>query len=190
MTAVIPVRSCSSTSPSSPDRQVLPRLPGRQPAGGQLRRSGHWARCPRSPRRSPRCRQSSRTRSSCSAPIRDAPRRKPRRTPRHVLRGGLGAQGRRSGAAVPELGAHAADLHLRRARRLLRPRAAAGRDPTRRHRAQAPGRATPRAATTSTARAFRPSSSLRTRDPAASPTSSTITPRSWRRSRASGTCRR
>ena len=38
----------------------------------------------------------------------------------------------------PGLAPHAADLHLRRARRLLRPRAAAAGDPARRHRPRAP----------------------------------------------------
>ncbi len=55
----------------------------------------------------------------------------------HVLRGGVGARNRRSGSALAGLAADAADLHLRRARRLLRPRRPARRDPTRRHRPRA-----------------------------------------------------
>ena len=50
--------------------------------------------------------------------------------------------------------------------------------------------ATCRAATTSTGRACRPSSSRPTPSPTRSRTCCTTTPRSWRRSRRSGTCRR
>ena len=79
---------------------------------------------------------------------------------------------------------------LRRARRLLRPRAAAGGDRPRLDRAEA--RAGRRARRLRHLRPARPGRRrlARTRSRTPSPTSSTTTPRCWRRSRRSGTCRR
>ena len=82
-------------------------------------------------------------------------------------------QGERFAAAVinavdagPGVGEDVADLDLRRARRLLRPRPAAGRDPARQHPARTSTcRPTNRARTTGTASASRPSSCRRTRKP-------------------------
>ena len=107
----------------------------------------------------------------------------------HGLRRVLGLPDRQRRAALARLAAHAADLHLRRARRLLRPRPAARprSRPTRSRRNWRPK--TSPAATTSTARASRRSSPPPTPSPTPSPTSCTTTPPCSRRSRRSGTCR-
>ena len=135
-----------------PDRAVLRRLRRRQPALGEHRRPRVRRAPARSAGRSPNCPALAAVGRKVS---RRAARRRTRRTwptastgPRSVVK---------RDARLARLAAHAADLHLRRARRLLRPRAAAARRsrPTRSRRRSGP--TTCPAATTSTARACPPS---------------------------------
>ena len=56
MTAVIPSIILKHAEPPRPDQQVLPRLPGRNPAGGELRRPRHRRRFLDRPQRWSHCR--------------------------------------------------------------------------------------------------------------------------------------
>ena len=108
---------------------------------------------------------------------------------RRALRG-RGGQG--ADRSSPAWDKHGAVHHLRRARRLLRPRAAAARDHARQHRAD-PG-AGPGAADARGLRPLRlPRAGVRHLTVGSRATTSPmwlrITPRSWRSSNASGTCR-
>ena len=95
------------------DRAVLQGRGGRHAAGGELRRPALRRRCAR--QREARLRR-----------VRGGPRR-------HRLRRELRREGRERDDAEPELEEHRAHLHLRRARRLLRPRPAAARGEARQH---------------------------------------------------------
>ena len=148
-TAVIPsiIEKHPRTSPRS--RKFFHDCAAGHAARGELRRSGA--------RRGLRHRRGARLAAapvaSCSRSWRATSRRhrRDRGGPAgHVLGEDWASPGRRGGAAVAAVAAHPADLHLRRARRLLRPRPAAGRDPARRHPAAARRRATRPAATTCT----------------------------------------
>ena len=102
MTLVIPTIILKHLDHHHRLEQVLPRLPGRDAPGGQLRRPGRRACFARSPPprlaadgpqgRSEAARRQLRGRATGRDRGRPAG---------HVLRGGLGAQGRRGGAPVP-----------------------------------------------------------------------------------------
>ena len=117
-TAIIPSIIEKYPSNLASDRAVLRRLQDRQPALRQLRR-------PRV-RRAHRHRRPALGAAAARADHRPAEHDRRRRGVRtgHVLRRVLGLRSRRRRAQLARLAAHAADLHLRRARRLLRPRQA------------------------------------------------------------------
>ena len=126
MTAVIPSIILKHADHLAPISKFFHDCQAGTLPGGQLRRPG--ARVP-SPSRPPAERPCRRSRKDAEGARRRLPGRRPRPRPRRTRRTCTTARRGRTASSRPccsrRSGAHAADLHLRRARRLLRPRPAA-----------------------------------------------------------------